>query len=207
MRKLTITLLSLFLGFSIFVNAQKPYTHSLGVTLGSLNGVSYKALVTDHFAISTDLGFKFNYIPVNNANLTTYTFEWNTNFMYQLNMSEHSSFFVGAGFALGYNWKLRCQVIDGYIQGWDWHFGRWGYTYPLPFTIPVGRSVDVFYNAGKAGAHGIIGFEFSDFEAPVSISIDFRPGYSTFFSKTSENKMATVGGFDWSVDFGIRYTF
>lgn len=206
-KKITICLLSFFLGFSVLSYGQKDYTHSLGVTLGSLNGLSYKALVTDHFAISTDFGFKFNYIPVNRTNLTAYTFEWNTDFMYQLDMSASSSFFVGAGFILGYNWKLRCQIIDGYVQGWDWYYGRWGYTYPLPVTIPVGRSIDIFHDAGKVGAHGIIGFEFVAGDAPVAISFDFRPGYSEFFSKTYEGKMATVGGFDWSVDFGIRYMF
>lgn len=207
-KKITITLLNLFLGFSLLCSAQKPYTHSLGVTLGSLNGISYKALVTDHFAISTDLGFKFNYIPVNRMSITAYTFEWNTDFMYQLDMSEHSAFFVGAGFALGYNWKLRCQVVEGFIQGWDWYYGQWGYVYPMPVAVPVGRAVDVLHDAGKAGGHGIIGFEFAAGDAPVSISFDFRPGYSAFFSKRDfDNKMVTVGGFDWSVDIGIRYMF
>ncbi len=206
-KKLTICVLSLLLGFSTFVQAQRPYDHSVGGTVGSLNGFSYKTLVTDHFAIGTDLGFKFNCVANGNMNLTAHTFELNTNFMYQLNMSEHSFFYIGAGFCLGYNWKLRAQIIDGYVQGWSWRFGRWGYMYHIPVAVPYGRSVDIYYDAGKGGGHAILGFEYADPISPLAISFDFRPGYSAFFSKTESSKLSYVGGFDWSLNFGIRYTF
>lgn len=216
-RKLTICLLTIFMGISIFASAQdyelgserlsmKPYTHSLGINVGSLNGISYKALVTDHFAISTDLGVKFNYIAANRANITAYTFEWDMDFMYQFYMSDHSFFFLGGGFVLGYNWKFKSQVIDGYVQGWNWYWGQWGYTYPVPVAIPYGRTYSIYHDAGKGGVHGILGFEFV-LDDPVSISFDFRPGYSEFFGKTYDGRMAHVGGFDWSIDFAVRYTF
>ena len=51
-----ILILALLISTALSVQAQAPYKHSIGVTVGSMQAVSYKTFPTDHFAIQVDLG-------------------------------------------------------------------------------------------------------------------------------------------------------
>ncbi len=61
MKKTIRIIIVLFLGTMMAANAQAPYKHSIGVTVGSMQAISYKTFPTDHFAIQLDLGTKYNY--------------------------------------------------------------------------------------------------------------------------------------------------
>ena len=92
--------LTLFVGLFQVSNAQ--YKHSIGGVAGSMNGFSYKVLVTGHFAISVDLGVKLTEGVFRNVSARVFDLEANPNFMYQANATGGLYWFVGGGFSLGY---------------------------------------------------------------------------------------------------------
>ena len=79
MKKIGVILLGLVMGMTLTVNAQAPYKHSIGATVLSFNGVSYKTFLTDNLALSVDAGFKWT-VPVLGIACTG---EVNPNLMYE----------------------------------------------------------------------------------------------------------------------------
>lgn len=194
MKKITITLLAV-LFITTAANAQSAYKHSAGINVGSLEGVSYKTMLSDHFAISTDLGVKFTVSPTKGSiNISPQTFELNPNFMYQSALKSNISFFAGGGVSLGYCWTMLSGNLGKLAAAFS----------------------DVRFNAGKFGINAIAGLEYK-FNGPWAISFDFRPGYGMIFYKDAyynyddilvvSTKADLVHYFDWGLNLGIRYIF
>lgn len=137
---------------SNLANAQAPYKHSIGATLGSMQAISYKTFPGNHFAISLDLGTKFIRTDWRGWPFSPYTFELNANFMYEGNFSAGLYGFIGGGTSIGLCW-------NNYI--WDsWYFYR--------------------FLLGKFGLNSILGLEYK-FNIPLTLQFDFRPGYGMLF--------------------------
>lgn len=180
MKKLiSITLLTLLVSMAS-VQAQAPYKHSIGVTVGSMQAVSYKTFPTDHFAIQLDLGTKYNYSIIAGFGSTHWSMELAPSFMYEGHFVKGLYGLVGGGFSLGFTWWPMVSYYTSYSPAMQIH--------------------DIM---GKGGAHGIIGLEYK-FDIPLTLQVDFRPGY--FFQFNHEfigNHM-----FEWGlVNLGVRYTF
>lgn len=185
---------------------EQPYSHGLGLIVGSMNGFSFKTFLSEHFAVSVELGFKVTaangkqfyegtrYNPyssysysyttywVNEEFLTTTgVLELNVNFIYQNHFIAGLYGFAGGGPSLGwhcYNFYTPYGV-GGVYNDWRYYKG----------------------NNGKAGVNMIFGLEYV-FKAPVSLQVDFRPGYALLF-----DWKYTAHYFDWGLNLGIRYTF
>ena len=56
-------------------------------------------------------------------------------------------------------------------------------------------------NNAKGGLNGFFGMEYK-FTIPLTLQFDFRPGYRCIF-----NEGFSEHGFDWGLNFGLRYTF
>lgn len=187
-------------------NAQAPYKHSIGATVGSIESFTWKTFPTDHFAIQLDAGTKFttgpgcyvyNYSYEGNHSkdkekhlgITPYTFEVNANFMYQANFTKGLYGFIGGGPSLGY-----CYV--GYARYHDY------YSYYGAFT-----NGDNEY--GKFGVNAMLGLEYK-FSIPLTLQFDFRPGYGMLFTSETNHGAHYTGTFhyfDWGLNFGVRYCF
>ena len=89
------------MGIAFTTNAQSPYKHSIGVTLGTAQAVGFKTFPTDHFAIQLDLGTKYAYVYGNHL----WSFELAPNFMYEGRLTGGLYGFVGGGGSFGYCWK------------------------------------------------------------------------------------------------------
>lgn len=178
---------------AISVSAQS-YKASLGVNVGSFNGLSYKGFLTDHLVLQVDLGvniegtygqvdFYTNEGVVGNTHgvQSFYTCEINPNLMYQSEIKSSDagtlSWYAGGGLSAG-----------------------------LMNNLNIKRSHPVF----KWGLNGIGGIEFQLAKAPVAFSFDIRPGYgmSTYSIKTIDGRTTAVNSFlDWKTVVGIRYVF
>lgn len=174
-----IIALALIFGAIFTVNAQAPYKNSIGVTVGNFQAFSYKTFVTNHFAVQLDLGTKITRGADENWAADIWTFEFNPNFMYEGHFTKGLYGFIGGGVSLGYNWGYYHDV---YFFGFHWG-GRTG-------------------DNGKFGANGILGLEYK-FSAPVTMQLDFRPGYGLLFNDNDWH----WSYFDWSVNLGVRYAF
>lgn len=205
------------------------YTHSIGGTVGSLYGVSYKGFIFGHenLALIADLGFGLTVSPITetarsggesytsrqkNGNTSFWTFEANPNVVYQAEISNGFSWFVGGGVSLG-----MTKPFAGKDNGIS-------YTY-------VGAPL-----MGKFGVNAIGGAEYKFANVPLAISLDFRPGYGLGFKKEKDydfdddfggdwgwgaparvaagydmpepkSKVVTTSFFDWKLVASVRYCF
>ena len=180
-RKFFVTAICAIFCFVGALNAQAPYKHSIGATLGSMQAFSYKTFVTDHFSIQVDLGTKIlladcsnpghNYTGVDFWNL-----ELNPNFLYEGNFVSGLYGFAGGGVSLGYSWDCWKPGVYGFHGHWD---------------------------KGKFGVNAMLGLEYK-LNIPLTLQFDFRPGYGMFFNDIQNN---IWHHFDWSVNAGVRYAF
>ena len=83
-------------------------------------------------------------------------------------------------------------IGGGVSLGYSWYWG----VHDVWFFDTAYR-----YDYGKFGANGILGLEYK-FNIPLTLQLDFRPGYGMLF-----NEDIDFDYFDWSVNFGVRYTF
>ena len=155
MRKYGIVILfiALFAGAMFHSNAQTPYKHGIGVTIGTTQAVSYKTFPIDHFAIQVDLGTKYCYVYGSHL----WSLELAPNFMYEGRLTRSLYGLVGLGGSIGYTWNNLFGYFNEYGPQWSRH------------------------NA-KGGANGIFGLEYKT-EYPIVIQFDFRPGYRCVFNR------------------------
>ena len=191
MKKLLIG--AIMLAIAIGASAQS-YKASFGVNVGSFNGLSYKGFLTDNLALQVDLGVNLegtigqvdwysggSIIGGTNGTQTFYTCEVNPNLMYQ---AEISSF--GAG------------TISWFAGG--------GLNAGMMNNLDIKKSHPIF----KWGVNAIGGIELKLANAPLALSLDFRPGYgmSTQNISTAGISATAVNSFfDWKAVVGIRYVF
>ncbi|MBO5346094.1 MAG: hypothetical protein J6A44_04205 [Paludibacteraceae bacterium] len=176
MKKLFL-LLSLMATISISAQTNK---HSFGILIGSYNGLSYKTLVSENFAIQADLGVGF--------------------------LSAPGSYFIGPGFiqASEDSWNFYANPNFSYqktIYTADW--GNMNAFIGGGVSLGIHQSLKGSGFAGKTGANVLMGVEFASNSVPLDFGLDFRPGYGmTFFYDI------IIGHFfDWALAASIRYRF
>ena len=189
MKKISVILLSLVMGMMLTVNAQAPYRHSIGVTLGNMEAFSYKTFLTEKFALSVDAGFKWTvssahlyYKPLHykwRGTVWPLSIEVNPNFMYEAAAGPKGlHWFAGGGISAGYSWSA---IYHNYYNSYYY---------------------DHTYNTfGKIGLNAIGGVEYK-FNFPLTLQADFRPGFGVLFNGDN-----SISYFDWSLCVGARYTF
>jgi hypothetical protein len=107
-----LIILIVILTASVFhSNAQSPYKEGIGVTLGTTQAFSYKAFLSNHFAIQADLGTKYCYVYGSHL----WSVEIAPNFMYEGRLCKGLYGLVGLGGSIGYNWQ-DVLYIDYYYR-------------------------------------------------------------------------------------------
>ena len=169
MKQIIICLIAL--GLSVGALAQN---NEFGIVVGGFNGLSYKKMISENFAIQTDLavGFQrtayFDRMEIGIIDL--FDFVLNPNFLFNKELNSGLYAFVGGGVSLGLAQELL--IIESY---------------------------------GKFGVNAMLGagYKFQNF--PISLSLDFRPGYGMLFH--GDWRGMVVNTFDWHLAFSARYCF
>ncbi len=171
--------------FATLCLSAQNYKHSIGGMVGSMYGVSYKGFIlgVEHLALQGDLGVRLMSTAAGNGNYTgsmsMYTFELNPNVVYQNTIGEFDEgrvdWYAGGGLSLGLCGDLYPMRVGNYV-----------------YYSPV---------LGKFGLNTVAGAEIV-FDAPVDLSLDFRPGYGVAF-----NDNYHVSFFDWALVASVRYRF
>lgn len=173
-------ILALLVSMALSTQAQAPYKHSIGATVGFMQAVSYKTFPTNHFAIQLDLGTRYNYSIIAGYGSILWSMEVTPSFMYEGHFVAGLYGFVGGGFSLGF-----------------------GFDPPVSYYTTSTPEMQIRNITGKGGAHGIIGLEYK-FDIPLTLQLDFRPGYRFQFN----NEFIGNHTFEWGlVNLGVRYTF
>ncbi len=203
MKKLFILFLSVFC--FAFVNAQN-YKHSIGVTAGGLNGVSYKGFIfgIEGLALQADLGVRvsvlgprvvskykysdgesYKFVGKWDKAYMYFTFEANPNIVYQSSIHKWASvsldWIAGGGLSLG---LMRDKGTT------------------------LGKYTEV---GGKFGLNAFGGLELGLKKVPIAVGLDFRPGYGLGFwrhkSDFGFSSKETLSFFDWTLAASVRYCF
>lgn len=159
----------------------QTYQHSVGLVVGSLNGVSYKTFLGENFALQTDLAFGVvatqGGTEVATDEVRYWDFQVNPNAYYQKEVASFSwgtlSAYGGGGLSIG---------MAKYLG-----------SYSMPLM-------------GKWGINAIAGVECGVNNLPIVFALDFRPGYGMLFYGDYGYTM-TVNTFDWALAASVRYVF
>ena len=152
-KKFIFCLLIGIMGFSAMAQRQaRPYNYSIGGVLGFVNGITFKMVPVDNFAIQADLGFHFLYVAKNMPTVFTI----NPNFMYEKAAKNGFYWFIGAGLNLGYanSHHLVFEIND----------------------IREYKTISSFVS----GVNLIGGVEYKFSNIPLSLQGDIRPGFFLF---------------------------
>lgn len=225
----------------------KPYQHSFGINVGSSYGLSYKGYVrsSDHFIVITDLNvhlirtqgvgiyqstdYKYDdgttatsdlHDNFGKTKMVGYTFEANPNLGYQGDISEFGwgsmHWFAGGGISMGFG--QFCNFEDTKYEKDAWK--------ALKDERKVWKDLDsddrsprtcpyVF----KVGMNAIAGIEMCFSNAPLNLSLDFRPGWGEFIvadryrdvdatlTPCDVTMARGLAYFDWGVNLALRYRF
>lgn len=170
----------------------RPYNHSVGVNLGSYNGISYKGYIRsmEHLVVQTDINFQasttrgylLSYSNGSQQSSTSFpkvAFDYfsvtaSPNIMYQTEVANFSgatmNVFVGGGIELGAFWQHNLKS-DPYC---------------------------------KINEHVIAGTEFCLTSVPLVIGLDFRPGVGEAVY-IGDSAVETRTFFDWGLSLSLRY--
>ena len=173
MKKLFLGILSILFTTGLFAQQQE-----FGIVAGGLNGLSYKRIMSETFAIQTDLAVGFQrtsvmedaYYDYMTATIDVFDFALNANFLYNKEIQNGLYAFVGGGPNIGL------------VQG-------------LPYS-------NVTF--GKFGANAMLGAGYKMSNIPLTFSLDFRPGYAFLLNYRYETILHM---FDWHLALGVRYCF
>ena len=194
----------------------KDYTHSVGIAVGSSYGLAYKYFFKDNWALKVDITDNI-YKGSWDANTMFTDFDFNPNVVYQMPIKTFKTcrldFFVGGGTTLGFGDPYLDSYFSNNTDGIFSHNcveHRWydidRHCTGMPFIW---------------GLNGILGLELN-LAIPMTIELDFRPGYGLFsFNEWDECDCYNKGHcdftvpihrtnesfFDWSLNATISYKF
>lgn len=179
--------------------AAQEYNHSIGLTLGSLNGLSYKYWATENFAFQVDLGFQI--IETRTSGILVKGPYYNEsatlvkaiNYMggritpsllWQTDIAEDWNLFLGAGFSADIIRGVNVKNLDIDLSAISW------------------EATNKY--ACKFGINAVMGIEYC-FDGPLNVSLDFRPGFTTAYDNLIDGYRYYLGAFDWNLCLGLRY--
>lgn len=169
--------------------AQRSYKQSAGVMVGGLDGLSYKYFLSNHLAVQADLGFRM---------LAT----------------QGSARIISGGVTSKtdavvmncWTFEVNPNIVYQSLAGdWDWGGLSWfaGGGAGLGLLQGYGSTTA----QGKWGVNAIAGLELGLDDAPLTIGLDFRPGYGMAFTGAQNGYSTVIDMFDWALTASIRYTF
>ncbi len=191
----------------LLVNNQsiaKP--HSMAVMFGSVDGVSYRVFVDEHWAIQTILMWK--YLSTYGTTVNYYT----TNEVGNLQTSQTSEWRKLYGWTTEFNPNF---IYQSSIRQWEWGTLYWNSGAGISFGFAQDWKISHDYPLwGKFGVNTISGFELGFSKLPISVFTESFAGYGLLWNTYEQQLSAfqvqtqSLNHFvDWGSDIGIRYAF
>lgn len=218
MRKVCFTIIILLFANCIYA---QDYKHSIGIVAGSLNGLSYKQMVNENLVFQADLGLGLlstrgqAYLIYNDSyfddlvldskiskvkwiqnEINLWSFQFQPSLYSQKNIVNltwgNIAGFIGGGITLGYSTELIPELSNSFY----------------------------IYDYGKVGANIITGIELIFKKVPITLGVDFRPGFGmlvtrdvVLIQKEPGDPVVEVYNtiiypmFDWGLAMSLRYAF
>lgn len=167
-----------------------------------------------------------------NIKASFWSFQIAPNFIWQKNIASmdwaNLDFFVGGGISLGYAKVSKAEVVSGKGEEYE-KISYNGYEEETKGDYEIEESFTLDKKSypedlGKFGINAMAGVEIAFTGAPITVGIDFRPGYGLLFAghddeyKKAKKEVEEQGGsykaspftysfFDWTLAATVRYTF
>lgn len=188
--KKQLLLISLLLG-SLMASAQIEYRHSLGVSLGSQEGLSYKVFSRNHYgmAFQLDLGYSFTATQ----GFTYYSVNPDLDFVLKLDPIGTIKMY---NFDLDLYWMQQRTAVEVSAGDLDWFAGG---------GFSLGSWIGPAWRFGFGPVGGV---EWKFANAPVNFAAEFRPGVSLYTQYTNMEEGRYVDFmpyFDWSLNLTVRF--
>lgn len=175
MKKIIFSLLCVAISMGTFAQDQE-----VGLVVGGFNGLSYKKMMSENFAIQTDLAVGFQRTSIDwlgdseliTATADLFDFVINPNFLYNKELKHGIYVFAGGGASVG--------LAQGLPASYN----------PITF--------------GKFGLNAMIGAGYKLADLPLTFALDFRPGYAMLLNVKTETLLSI---FDWHLAASVRYCF
>ena len=175
MKKIIFSLLCVAISMGTFAQDQE-----VGLVVGGFNGLSYKKMMSENFAIQTDLAVGFQRTSIDwlgdseliTATADLFDFVINPNFLYNKELKHGIYAFAGGGASVG--------LAQGLPASYN----------PITF--------------GKFGLNAMIGAGYKLANLPLTFALDFRPGYAMLLNVKTETLLSI---FDWHLAASVRYCF
>lgn len=175
MKKIIFSLLCVAISMGTFAQDQE-----VGLVVGGFNGLSYKKMMSENFAIQTDLAVGFQRTSIDwlgdseliTATADLFDFVINPNFLYNKELKHGIYAFAGGGASVG--------LAQGLPASYN----------PITF--------------GKFGLNAMIGAGYKLADLPLTFALDFRPGYAMLLNVKTETLLSI---FDWHLAASVRYCF
>ncbi len=216
MKKLLILFATVLM--SISVHAESPQhanatnllfpnkPHSMGVMFGSVDGVSYRFFIDEHWAIQTILMWK--YLSTYGTTVSYYTAD-NVGTLHTSRTSQWGKL---------YGWTSEINpnfIYQTPIHIWDWGGLYWNSGAGI--SLGIAQDWEMDNNGllwGKFGINSISGFELGFRKYPISIFTESFAGYGLLWNESEKHlynvrtQISSTNHFiDWGSDIGIRYAF
>jgi hypothetical protein len=161
----------------------QDYKQSAGIVVGSLNGISYKRFIKENVAVQADLAFGLlaTRATAYYAGYALSGTEQVWNFQLQPNMYYQKNI-------LNAEWGNIAAFVGGGVS--------LGYAEEFGFDLSL----------GKFGVNAIAGIECILNDTPISVGLDFRPGYGLLLANQQYGTI-TTHIFDWALAANVRYCF
>lgn len=182
--KKTTSLLIISLFLLLAGNAQGNYKQSIGLMAGNFSGVSYK-LLHKKLAFQCDIGWKYMFASHRYASSIVYYEEFKEASFY--------TFEINPNIMFQKNFKNQPSFI---------FIGMGG-------SLGYGKEISDYYgrdSGPKWGFNIIFGVEYQ-FKIPLTVQLDFRPGFGKFMAKyTGQGTInKDYAYYDWSFGLSVRY--
>lgn len=223
MKKLFISAMAIFIAGTTMATG---YKQSIGLSVGSLNGISYSYFFSDKLALQNDLVVGFQATTAtwaysfkaegesaekvrehaDNTTISTVEFVYNPNMLYHLSLgSKGLDIVVGGGLSIGIGKPYQCD----YRRDGKHHVSSGT---EIWFADEETGAVKM---GGKFGINAFAGVEYKLANAPVTFAFDFRPGYGVLFKTKHNDKdeeikwkaTTSLNTFDWRMSVSMRYCF
>ncbi len=175
--------------------------HSVALTFGSLDGISYRYFLNEHMAIQTNLMWKYltthgttvSYLTTN-ENGTSRTSQWGKLHAWTAEINPH-------------------LIYQTTIHAWDWGSLYWNSGVGVGMGVAQDFKMPKDYPLwGKFGVDVISGFELAFIKCPVTIFTESLVGYGLLWN-SYETQLAGVTSLtrsqnhfiDWGSGLGIRF--
>lgn len=166
---------------------KKKGISEIGAVVGGINGFSSK-FINGKFAYQLDLGMKF-------LNYTSYVEDLHMSYEYLAYVLD-----------LSQNFMFQDNVREWQNGTLFWFLGG---------GINIGCEL-YYLNTLKLGANGMVGLEYMFAKAPITLQLDFRPGYARVFewnyywdsyTNSYMSKIRRSNLFEWTIGLSVRYYF